>query len=138
LELSKAAKIKFEKIHKLHRLAQRDISLEHQLGDDPQSKTLVDFIEDKNATSPAQSVFGQLRAEKLVKLINNLSEKEKKVIQMRFGFDLDHPHTLEQTGQTMGVTRERIRQIEEKALQKIRSLIKSRQQEYHELLTEFV
>lgn len=138
LELSKAAKIKFEKIHKLHRLGQRDVSLEHQVGDDPHAKTLVDFIEDKNATSPAQSVFGQLRAEKLEKLINNLSEKEKRVIQMRFGFDMDQSHTLEQTGQTLGVTRERIRQIEEKALQKIRSLIKSRQQEYHELLTEFV
>jgi RNA polymerase primary sigma factor len=138
LELSKAAKIKFSKIHKLHRLGQRDVSLEHQFGDDPQSKTLVDFIEDKTAVNPAQCVFGQLRSEKLVKLINHLSEKEQKVIQMRFGFDLDHPHTLEQTGQTLGVTRERIRQIEEKALQKIRVLIKSRLQEYHELLNEFV
>ncbi len=138
LELSKAAKIKFEKIHKLHRLAQRDVSLEHQFGDDPQSKTLVDFIEDKTAPNPAQSMFGLLRTEKLVKLFENLSEKEKTVIQMRFGFDLDHSHTLEQTGQTLGVTRERIRQIEEKALQKIRLLIKSRQQEYHELLNEFV
>ena len=138
LELSKAAKIKFEKIHKLHRLGQRDVSLEYKFGDDPQAKSLVDFIEDKSATSPAQSMFGVLRLEKLEKLMSALSEKEKKVLQMRFGFDFDQPHTLEQTGQTLGVTRERIRQIEEKALQKIRLLIKSRHEEYHELLNEFV
>ncbi len=138
LELSKAAKIKFEKIHKLHRLAQKDVSLERPLGDDSQAKSFGDFIEDKTSANPAETVFDQLRTEKLKKLIHHLSEKEQKVIEMRFGFDLDQCHTLEQTGQFLGVTRERIRQIEEKALQKIRSLIRSRQQEYHELLNEFV
>jgi RNA polymerase primary sigma factor len=137
-ELSKSAKIKFEKIHKLHRLAQRDVSLEHPIGDDNRGKSVGDFIEDKNTVNPAQSFFYELRKEKLQKLIDKLSEKEKKVVQMRFGLDLDQSHTLEQTGQSLGVTRERIRQIEEKALHKIRALIKSRHQEYHELLNEFV
>ena len=72
------------------------------------------------------------------KLIENLNDKEQKVILMRFGFDQDQPKTLEQTGTLLGVTRERIRQIEEKALQKIRSLMKSSGEEYRELLNEFV
>jgi RNA polymerase primary sigma factor len=138
LELSKAAKLKFEKIHKLQRLAQRDVSLDLSVGDDPGSKSVGDFIEDKSITSPAQNVFDQLRTEKLKKLICTLTDKEQKVILMRFGFDQDQPKTLEQTGTLLGVTRERIRQIEEKALQKIRSLMRSNGEEYRELLNEFV
>ncbi len=138
LEISKATKLKFEKIHKLQRLAQRDISIEVPVGDESNSKSIGDFIEDKSIASPAQNVFDQLRTEKLKRLICNLNEKEQKVILMRFGFDQDQPKTLEQAGHVLGVTRERIRQIEEKALQKIRSLIKSNGAEYRELLNEFV
>ena len=138
MEISKASRLKFDKIHKLQRLAQRDISLELTVGDEAGSKSIGDFIEDKTVSSPAQNVFDQLRTEKLKKLIETLNEKEQKVIFMRFGFDQDHPKTLEQTGSLLGVTRERIRQIEEKALQKIRSLMKSNGQEYRELLNEFV
>ena len=138
MELSKAAKLKFEKIHKLQRLAQRDVSLEVPVGDESNSKSIGDFIEDKTIASPAQNVFDQLRTEKLKSLICNLNEKEQKVILMRFGFDQDQPKTLEQTGQILGVTRERIRQIEEKALQKITILMKSNDEEYRELLNEFV
>jgi RNA polymerase primary sigma factor len=138
LEISKTAKFKFEKIHKLQRLAQRDISLEVPVGDNANSKSIADFIEDKSISSPAQNVFDQLRSEKLQKLISTLSEKEQKVILMRFGFNVDQPRTLEQTGHFLGVTRERIRQIEEKALQKIRSLMRASNEEYHELLNEFV
>ncbi|HEY5037825.1 MAG TPA: sigma-70 family RNA polymerase sigma factor, partial [bacterium] len=116
MELSKASKLKFEKIHKLQRLAQRDISLDLPVGDDANSRSISDFIEDKSIASPAQNVFDQLRTEKLKKLIGTLNEKEQKVILMRFGFDQELPKTLEQTGNLMGVTRERIRQIEEKAL----------------------
>ena len=108
------------------------------MGDESGSKTIGDFIEDKTVLSPAQNVFDQLRTEKLKKLIENLNDKEQKVILMRFGFDQDQPKTLEQTGTLLGVTRERIRQIEEKALQKIRSLMKSSGEEYRELLNEFV
>ncbi len=138
LELSKAARLKFEKIYKLQRLGQRDVSLEAQVGDEANAKSVGDFIEDKNGSNPAENVFGQLRTEKLKKLIGVLNEKEQKVIIMRFGFDLDQPQTLEETGKTLGVTRERIRQIEEKALHKIRVLMKSNHEEYRELLNEFV
>ncbi len=138
IEISKAGKLKFEKIHRLQRLAQRNISLEVPVGDEANSKSIADFIEDKSVCSPAQNVFDQLRSEKLKKLIGALNEKEQKVILMRFGFDQDLPKTLEQTGSLLGVTRERIRQIEEKALQKIRFLMKSSSEEYRELLNEFV
>jgi RNA polymerase primary sigma factor len=138
MEISKATKLKFEKIHKLQRLAQRDISLEVPVGDEANSKSIADFIEDKSVASPAQNVFGLLRSEKLMKLIETLNDKEQRVILMRFGFNEDEPRTLEQTGHLLGVTRERIRQIEEKALQKIRLLMRSNGKEYRELLNEFV
>jgi len=138
LELSKASKLKNEKNYKLQRLAQKNISLEIQVGDNSNAKSIGDFIEDKTISSPAENVFGQLRSEKLKKLISELNEKEQKVILMRFGFDEDRPRTLEQTGSILGVTRERIRQIEEKALQKIRGLMKLQKEEYRELLSEFV
>jgi RNA polymerase primary sigma factor len=73
-----------------------------------------------------------------MKLIETLNDKEQRVILMRFGFNEDEPRTLEQTGHLLGVTRERIRQIEEKALQKIRLLMRSNGKEYRELLNEFV
>jgi len=138
MELSKASKLKYEKIYKLQRLAQKNISLEIPVGDNSNSKSIGDFIEDKTVTAPDATVFGTLRSEKLKKLISTLSEKEQQVIVMRFGFDESQPKTLEQTGSILGVTRERIRQIEEKALQKIRSLMRARKEEYRELLMEFV
>ncbi len=137
-EIAKAAKLKLEKIHKLQRLGQRSISLEVPVNSDQNAKSIGDFIEDKNTESPAESTFLSLRAEKLNELIHSLNEKEQQVISMRFGFKIDAPQTLEQTGRCLGVTRERIRQIEEKALQKIRSLMKIHLEEYRELLHEFV
>ena len=138
MELSKASKLKFEKIHKLQRLAQKNISLEVTVGPEADSKSIGDFIEDRTVASPAENVFTQLRSEKLQKLIGDLNDKEQKVILMRFGFQTDQPKTLEQTGNVLGVTRERIRQIEEKAIQKIRSFMQPNLQEYRELLGEFV
>ncbi len=138
LELSKATKLNYEKIYKLQRLAQKNISLEIPISDVANSKSIGDFVEDQTETSPEQNMFGQLVTEKIKKILSVLNEKEQKVILMRFGFDEDQPKTLEQTGSILGVTRERIRQIEEKALQKIRGLIKSQKEEYRELLSEFV
>jgi RNA polymerase primary sigma factor len=137
-ELSKASKLNFDKIYKLQRLSQKSISLEVPISDVSNSKSIGDFIEDQTVANPAQNVFGQLVKEKVQKLLSSLSDKEQKVILMRFGFDEDKPKTLEQTGSILGVTRERIRQIEEKALQKIRSLIQGQKEEYRELLSEFV
>jgi RNA polymerase primary sigma factor len=138
MELSKATRLKYEKIHRLQRLAQRNISLEVPVGDESNSKSIADFIEDRSVVSPARNVFDLLLSDKLQRLIGTLNEKEQKVIRMRFGFQEDLPKTLEQTGVLLGVTRERIRQIEEKALQKIRVLMRTRGEEYRELLNEFV
>jgi RNA polymerase primary sigma factor len=137
-ELSKASKLNFEKIYKLQRLAQKNISLEVPISDMANSRSIGDFIEDQTVANPAQNMFSQLVSEKIQKLLAALSDKEQKVILMRFGFDEDKPKTLEQTGSILGVTRERIRQIEEKALQKIRSLMNGQKEEYRELLSEFV
>lgn len=137
-ELSKASKLNFDKLYKLQRLAQKNISLEVPISDASNSKSIGDFIEDQTVANPAQNMFGQLVSEKIKKLISNLNDKEQKVILMRFGFDEDRPRTLEQTGTLLGVTRERIRQIEEKALQKIRGLMQGQKEEYRELLNEFV
>lgn len=138
MELSKASKLKYEKIYKLQRLAQKNISLEIPVGDGINAKSIGDFVEDKTICTPDENVFSQLRSEKLKKLIGALNDKEKQVIFMRFGFDESQPKTLEQTGSILGVTRERIRQIEEKALQKIRGLMRCQKEEYRELLSEFV
>ena len=135
-ELSKGAKLNYEKIYKLQRWAQKSVSLEAPVSDSPNSKSVGDFIEDKE--NPEKNVFEKLITEKIKKLIFTLTEKEQKVILMRFGFDEDKPKTLEQTGSILGVTRERIRQIEEKALQKIRGLMKNQKEEYREILSEFV
>ncbi|HET9869671.1 MAG TPA: sigma factor-like helix-turn-helix DNA-binding protein, partial [bacterium] len=136
-EIARAARIKLEKVHKLQRLAQRSLSLEVPVSDDPNAKSMGDFIEDKGVESPAQSTFRRLRSEKIHRLIHSLNDKEQQVLAMRFGFEAGSPRTLEQTGKCLGVTRERIRQIEEKALQKIRSLMRASLEEYRDLLHEF-
>jgi RNA polymerase primary sigma factor len=127
-----------EKVRHLYRLAQRDLSLEVPVGDDGGSKSFGDFIPDQNALSPSEAMFTLLRREKLFNLMKNLNEKEKAVLIMRFGFDGEETRTLEETGRTLGVTRERIRQIEERALKKIRAAVRGKTQEYRALLEEFL
>jgi RNA polymerase primary sigma factor len=137
IEIARAARISLNRLHRLQVLAQKDISLEVPIGDDPGSKSFGDFLEDANAAGPDINTLEHLTSEKMLKLIKELGEKEQKVILMRFGFGGETPKTLEETGRHLGVTRERIRQIEEKALKKIRVLMRSRRQEYHALLHEY-
>ncbi len=137
-ELSKAARLKFEKIQRLQRLAQSNVSLEAPVGPETRSKSVGDFVEDQGAVAPDEHVFSKLRMEKLRDLISRLSPKEQKVILLRFGFDQEESSTLEQAGGVLGLTRERIRQIEVKAIQKIKSLMMPNLQEYRDLLVEFV
>ena len=137
-EIAQGARMPLERVRHLQRLAQRDLSLEVPVGDEGGSKTFGDFIPDTNAASPSEKMFEQLRSEKLKTLMGRLSEKERAVLLMRFGFDEMEPKTLEDTGRVLGVTRERIRQIEERALKKIRSAVKGKTQEYRALLEEFL
>lgn len=136
-ELAKAAKLPLEKVHKILKISQRTVSLEVPLGDTADAKVLGDILSDSGSAHPAREVFMQLRREKLLKLIQALTEKEQKVLTLRFGLgEKQETFTLEETGKLLGVTRERIRQIEEKALKKIRRLIAVRREEYRGLLEE--
>jgi RNA polymerase primary sigma factor len=136
-EVGKAGRFSLSRVRRLQVLAQRDVSLELPVGTDAGSKSFGDFLEDDKTAGPDVSTFERLTSEKMQRLIRELGEKEQKVLLMRFGFGGESPRTLEETGKSLGVTRERVRQIEEKALKKIRILIRSRRQEYHELLQEF-
>jgi RNA polymerase primary sigma factor len=95
-----------------------DAGVGREEGDD--DSTLSDFIEDEDATSPEDSAAGQLLKEQVQSVLGTLSEREQKILRMRFGLDDGKNHTLEEVGQEFAVTRERIRQIEAKALAKLR------------------
>ena len=108
-----------EKVRKILRTSQEPISLETPIGDDDESH-LGDFIEDKTVLSPEQHVLRQALRQQLEEVLSTLSEREEQVLRYRFGLEDDTEYTLEQVGKKFGVTRERIRQIEAKALRKLR------------------
>lgn len=137
-EVARSTRMSLDRVRELQKLAQKDFSLEVPVGDDNNSKSFGDFIADPASLNPSEEVFSQLRSEKLHKLLACLNDKERSVLVMRFGFDGEDPRTLEETGQSLGVTRERIRQIEERALKKIRTAIRGKAPEYRALLEEFL
>ncbi len=107
------------------KIAQEPISLETPIGEEEDSH-LGDFIEDSEAVAPAEAASSLLLKEKMEDVLQNLTHREKKVLQLRFGLEDGRPRTLEEVGQEFGVTRERIRQIEAKALRKLRHPTRSR------------
>jgi RNA polymerase primary sigma factor len=111
--------IPVEKVRKILRIAKEPISLEMPIGDDEDS-ILGDFIEDQKTPSPVDSVVQTSLKEQVRKALATLTPREEKVIRMRFGIDEKSDYTLEEVGQDFDVTRERIRQIEAKALRKLR------------------
>ena len=113
------------KVRKIMKIAQEPISLQTPIGEEEDSH-LGDFIEDKNATSPLDSVvFANLR-DSTRRVLKTLTPREELVLKMRFGVGDGSEHTLEEVGQSFAVTRERIRQIESKALRKLRHPSRSR------------
>ncbi|MFQ5521209.1 MAG: RNA polymerase sigma factor RpoD, partial [Candidatus Methylomirabilia bacterium] len=108
-----------DKVRKVLKIAQEPISLETPIGEEEDSH-LGDFIEDKQAVSPVDSVIGLSLREQTNKVLNTLTPREEKVLRLRFGLTDGCEHTLEEVGQDFAVTRERIRQIEAKALRKLR------------------
>ncbi len=108
-----------EKIRKVLKIAKEPISLETPIGDDEDSH-LGDFIEDVNVDSPVNSATQESLTEATHEVLNGLTAREAKVLRMRFGIDMNTDHTLEEVGKQFDVTRERIRQIEAKALRKLR------------------
>ncbi|EFR42415.1 RNA polymerase sigma factor RpoD [Dialister micraerophilus] len=120
-ELAKEMGISVEKIREAKKAAQDPISLETPIGEKEDSH-LGDFIEDQKTSSPEEEAAATMRREQIYKLLNELTEREKGVLALRFGMDDGTPRTLEEVGKYFGVTRERIRQIEGKALKKLRKL----------------
>ena len=95
-------------------------SLDQSVRDDEEDSVLGDFVEDEDTISPEESAATQLLKEQVKDLLSSLSDREQKIIRLRFGLEDGKSHTLEEVGQEFGVTRERIRQIEAKAMEKIR------------------
>ena len=118
-EIAKRMDIPVSKVRKVLKIAQEPISLETPIGEEEDSH-LGDFIEDRSAVSPAENVINLNLKEQTSSVLKTLTPREEKVIKMRFGLDDGSEHTLEEVGQDFAVTRERIRQIEAKALRKLR------------------
>jgi RNA polymerase primary sigma factor len=118
-ELAKRLDLSVSKVRKVLRIAQEPISLETPVGEEEESH-LGDFIVDKRVVSPSEAVINLNLREQTAEVLKTLSPREEKIIKMRFGLQDGSEHTLEEVGQHFAVTRERIRQIEAKALRKLR------------------
>jgi RNA polymerase primary sigma factor len=108
-----------EKVREIIKISQEPVSLETPIGEEEDSH-LGDFIEDQKALAPADAASHQLLKEQVEDVLDSLTQRERRVLQLRFGLDDGRSRTLEEVGREFGVTRERIRQIEAKALRKLR------------------
>jgi RNA polymerase primary sigma factor len=124
-ELSEKLQMPLEKVRKVMKIAKEPISLETPIGDEEDSQ-LGDFIEDKNAVLPLDSAIQENLKETTTRVLASLTPREERVLRMRFGIGMNTDHTLEEVGQQFSVTRERIRQIEAKALRKLKHPSRSR------------
>jgi RNA polymerase primary sigma factor len=118
-EIAEKMELPVDKVHKILKIAKEPISLETPIGEEEDSH-LGDFIEDKTTGSPSENIIGQSLNEATRKVLATLSTREERVLRLRFGIGQHQDHTLEEVGQDFEVTRERIRQIEAKALRKLR------------------
>ncbi len=118
-DYSKTLRLSVEKVKSVLKIMQDPISLSTPIGEDEDSN-LEDFIEDKNGPNPTTSAVDFLRKQEVADVLNTLSEREAKIIRLRFGIDSGYPRTLEEVGKMFNVTRERVRQIEAKAIRKLR------------------
>ena len=124
-EIAEGMEVPPERVREILKVAQEPVSLETPIGEEEDSH-LGDFIEDRNAPAPPEAATAQLRREEVARALGTLSERERRVLQLRFGIDDGRSRTLEEVGRDFGVTRERIRQIEAKALRKLRHPSRSR------------
>ncbi len=124
-ELATKLQMPLEKVRKVMKIAKEPISLETPIGDEEDSQ-LGDFIEDKNAVLPLDSAIQENLKETTTRVLASLTPREERVLRMRFGIGMNTDHTLEEVGQQFSVTRERIRQIEAKALRKLKHPSRSR------------
>ena len=118
-EIAEGMEVTPERVRDIQKVSQEPVSLETPIGEEEDSH-LGDFIEDRNAPAPPEAATIQLRKEEVANALGTLTERERRVLQLRFGIDDGRSRTLEEVGRDFGVTRERIRQIEAKALRKLR------------------
>lgn len=119
-EIAEEMEIDVDKVEHIMKIKQDISSLDASVRDDEEDSVLGDFIEDEDTVSPEESATGQLLKEHVKDMLGSLTEREQKILRLRFGLDDGKSHTLEEVGQEFSVTRERIRQIEAKALAKLR------------------
>ena len=119
-EIAKAMEIEVDKVEHIMKIKQDISSLDASIRDDEEDSVLADFIEDEDTISPEESATNQLLKEQVKDMLGALTEREQKILKLRFGLEDGKSHTLEEVGQEFSVTRERIRQIEAKALAKLR------------------
>ncbi|MGH8678307.1 MAG: sigma-70 family RNA polymerase sigma factor, partial [Burkholderiales bacterium] len=124
-ELAEKLAMPWETVRKVMKIAQEPISLETPIGDEEDSH-LGDFIEDRNAVLPIDAAIQSNLREATSRVLSTLTPREERVLRMRFGIGMNTDHTLEEVGQQFSVTRERIRQIEAKALRKLKHPSRSR------------
>ncbi len=124
-EIAKEMGITEERVREIQKIAQEPVSLETPIGEEEDSH-LGDFIEDQDAPAPAEAASFSLLKEQLEEVLGTLSDREERVLRLRFGLDDGRQRTLEEVGYVFGVTRERIRQIEAKALRKLRHPTRSK------------
>ena len=125
-EIAKEMNISEERVREIQKIAQDPVSLETPIGEEEDSH-LGDFIEDETTVTPSDSVSTTMLKETLLSVLNSLTPREEKVLRLRYGVDDGRPRTLEEVGKEFNVTRERIRQIEAKALRKLRHPSRSKQ-----------
>ena len=125
-EIAQEMGMEVDKVHHIMKISQDTVSLEAPVGDDEEGSFLGEFIEDEKTLSPSQFAAAEILRDQIRGILVDLTPREQKILRMRFGLDDGVNHTLEEVGKEFGVTRERIRQIEAKALEKIRSHVHAR------------
>ena len=124
-QIAKQMDIPVDKVRKIRKIAQQPVSFETPIGEDEETH-LGDLVEDKGVVSPSEAAINLNLKEQMASMLKTLTTREERIIKMRFGLDDGNEHTLEEVGQSFAVTRERIRQIEAKALRKLRHPSRSR------------